>query len=386
MIDASLKRFATVAQARYIDAVNETGGFRKAAKKLGIGLSAVSGGISAVKKKAAMRGVSPEHGMTHEAPDPFLVKGVSTLYDESGNIRAQWVKTRLEEDTAYRIALEAFESASVDLPRAKLTRPPKHVISSLCNLYTMTDCHMGMLAWHKEGGADWDLKIAENVLTGCFTQMVSSSPSADTCIIAQLGDWLHSDGLVPVTPTAKNVLDQDGRFSKIVAASVRVLRRLVDVALQKHSNVIVLMAEGNHDPASSIWLRVMFRALYENEPRVKVIDSELPYYVHQHGETMLGFHHGHLKKTDKLPLLFAAQFPAIWGETKKRYVHTGHWHHVEEQEHPGMKVIQHPTLAAKDAYAARGGWLSEREATAITYHNKFGQVGRVTVTPEMLGA
>ena len=47
------------------------------------------------------------------------------------------------------------------------------------------------------------------------------------------------------------------------------------------------MAEGNHDPASSIWLRALFGALYENEPRVEVIDSPLPCYVHQHGQTMI---------------------------------------------------------------------------------------------------
>jgi hypothetical protein len=49
-----------------------------------------------------------------------------------------------------------------------------------------------------------------------------------------------------------------------------------------------------------------------------------------------------------------------------------------------MKIIQHATLSARDAYASRGGWLSEREASAITYHTKFGQVARNTVTPEML--
>lgn len=135
--------------------------------------------------------------------------------------------------------------------------------------------------------------------------------------------------------------------------------------------------------SSSIWLRAMFSALYENEPRVRVIQSELPYYVYQHGKTMLAFHHGHLKKSEDLPLLFAAQFPKVWGETSKRVCHVGHRHHIEEKEHSGMTVIQHPTIAARDAYAARGGWFSERSATAITYHRDFGQVARNTVTPEM---
>ena len=98
---------------------------------------------------------------------------------------------------------------------------------------------------------------------------------------------------------------------------------------------------------------------------------------------MLAFHHGHLSKNHALPLLFAAQYPVIWGATSKRYIHTGHRHHKDEKEHPGVTVVQHPTLAARDAYAARGGWISEREATAMTYHRKYGLVGRTTVTPEM---
>ena len=49
-----------------------------------------------------------------------------------------------------------------------------------------------------------------------------------------------------------------------------------------------------------------------------------------------------------------------------------------------MTVTQHPTLAARDAYAARGGWIAERHVTSITYHSEFGLVARSIVTPEML--
>jgi hypothetical protein len=171
---------------------------------------------------------------------------------------------------------------------------------------------------------------------------------------------------------------------KMVKTAIRILRTVVAKALEKHQKVVLLLAEGNHDISSSVWLRAMFQALYENEPRIQVIDSELPYYVYQHGETMLAWHHGHLSKNNALPILFASQFPKIWGNTKKRYAHVGHRHHVEEKEHSGMTVIQHSTLAARDAYAARGGWISERHVTSITYSDKFGQVARNTVTPEML--
>jgi hypothetical protein len=49
-----------------------------------------------------------------------------------------------------------------------------------------------------------------------------------------------------------------------------------------------------------------------------------------------------------------------------------------------MKVERHETLAAPDAYAANGGWLSGRSAKVITYSKRFGEVGRITLTPEMV--
>ena len=33
---------------------------------------------------------------------------------------------------------------------------------------------------------------------------------------------------------------------------------------------------------------------------------ELPYYAIEWGKTLLGFHHGHLRKNEQLPALFAA--------------------------------------------------------------------------------
>lgn len=50
-----------------------------------------------------------------------------------------------------------------------------------------------------------------------------------------------------------------------------------------------------------------------------------------------------------------------------------------------MTVEQHQTLAARDAYASRGGWLSGRSAKVITYHEKYGEVGRSTINFEMIG-
>lgn len=385
-VDERLKDYATESQKRYIDAVNRTGSLRAASRDLGVNYRAVHSAITTVKHNAAMRGYSPEHDMTRTVPDPFVVRGVSTFYNKDGKPSGQWVKSRLDDEKAEAARRAALEALAADIPRLEPVAPPGAGHDHLCTVYTLTDSHVGALCWHREGGDDWDLKIAEKTLAGCFEKMLLASPDSAVAVVAQLGDFMHADGMQALTPANKNLLDVDGRFDKVVGVAVRLLRRVVCMALAKHSKVIVLMAEGNHDPVSSIWLRTLFAALYENEPRVEVIDSPLPYYVYRHGNTMLGWHHGHLKKTDQLPMLFAAQFPKMWGETTKRYIHTGHRHHVEEKEHSGVTVMQHSTLTGRDAFAARGGWISDRQVTAVTYHDAFGKHSTATICPEMLDA
>jgi hypothetical protein len=387
MIDTRLKDYATPRQLEFLEAVEKEGSWRKAALALNINERTLSRSLESLKNRAAKQGHSPEHDMTHTVPDGFNVKGVSTYYNKDGKPAAQWVKSTADQERQRELMQAAFEAMADELPRQAPIPGPPMTHAQLANLYTFTDSHVGMLAWHKENldrDGDWDLSIAEKTLTGCFDFMIEAAPAAKVGIVAQLGDFLHSDGMKAVTPTSGHLLDQDGRFPKVVQTAIRILRRIVNAALAKHEQVIVLMAEGNHDLASSVWLRAMFRALYENEPRVTVIDSELPYYVYQHGQTMLAWHHGHLAKKESLPLIFAAQFPKVWGSTERRYIHIGHLHHVDEKEHPGVHVIQHPTLAARDAYAARGGWISERQCRVITYHDALGEVARNTVRPEMV--
>lgn len=383
-IDERLKEWATARQIEFIDAVNLHGSASKAERALGVSQGLIARSIRGLKKVAALKGYSPDHDFTQPVPDGFKLKRHSQYYDAEGNPRGKWVIATADDQRQAEMFRAAVEAMAAELPRVAPIAAPAPAESKLCNLFTLTDSHVGMLAYGKEGGDDWDLQIAEETLSMAFAHLVASSPRARVAVVNQLGDFLHQDSNKAITPAHGHLLDADSRFRKIIGVAIRVLRRVIDAALATHDEVHVVMAEGNHDEVSSIWLQVMFAALYENEPRVTVNDSALPYYVFQHGKTMLGFHHGHMKKNDALPLHFAASYPEIWGRTTKRYVHVGHRHHVEEKEHSGVKVVQHSTLAARDAYAARGGWHSERQAIAITYHEDHGEVARVTVTPGML--
>jgi hypothetical protein len=355
-----------------------------AAKALGLDRNTYSNRLNKAQAKF-QNGQELRRDIDLRVADGYAVKGYShQARTETGELI--WLKANRDEQEALEALKSAVAAMGADIPRAAPVEPPTGFHEDLLTLYTFTDYHVGMLAWHKENlEGDWDLDIASRMGNEAMSYLTQSTPKAKQAVVNIQGDFLHWDGLEAVTPTSHNVLDADGRFGKVVDVAIILIRSLVAKALAKHEHVTLLICEGNHDIASSLWLRKLFACLYENEPRITVHDSELPYYAIQHGEVMLGFHHGHKRKNEQLPALFAAQFRKMWGEAKRCYIHTGHRHHLEQKDHAGARVIQHPTLAARDAHASRGGWFSDREITAMTYSRKCW-VGSVNCTPEMLTA
>jgi hypothetical protein len=384
IIDPKLREWATVRQLEYIDAIEKFESQRKAATALGVSKTAIQEAILNLKKKAAKRGYSPEHDMSRTVPDGYMVKGVSTYYNANGKPAGQWVKSSADQARMEAIMREGFAAMSEDIPRIDPMAAPAPGNDKLLNCYVITDYHLGMLSWHEETGADWDIDIAERTLVKWFEQAVAQSPNAETAVFAQISDFLHSDGIEPLTPASKHVLDVDTRFAKIVRVAIRVLRQVIDMLLAKHKRLHIIMADANHDPVSQIWLREWFSVMYENEPRVTVDRSPSPYNAFEFGKVALFVHHGHKRKVTNVAEVFAAQFREMFGRTKYAYAHTGHLHSIDVKENNLMIVEQHRTLAAPDAYGARGGWLSGRDAKVITYHTEFGEVSRLTINSDML--
>lgn len=391
---------------RRADAYLEHGTLVKAAAALGIGKSALAESV----KRAAEAGLlgtepvlpgfrisrisntpsgtfiqqAPERGEKFAIPNGHVVKGVSALVDGEGRVIQQWQKTAVEAEgqlAAFRAMVEGLKE---DLPRITIMPAPQHVEEDLLNQFVVTDSHFGMLAHREETGADYDLRLAEQLLLDWFAAAVAGAPHANTAVLAQLGDLLHHDALESVTPAHKHVLDADSRLHKVVRVVIRTLRRVVDMLLQKHKHVHVVMASGNHDPASSVWVRELLATIYENEPRVTVDTSPMLYYAYKWGDTALFYHHGHKRGVAQVDATLAGMFREMFGQSKYAFAHVGHLHSDEGRKSALMYVERHETLAAPDAYAAGGGWLSGRSAKVITYSRQYGEVARSTLRPEMV--
>jgi NAD(P)-dependent dehydrogenase (short-subunit alcohol dehydrogenase family) len=377
MLDERLKEYATPTQAKYLDATNKLGSMRKAADSFGVHESVLRRALKSLGKKAALQGVAPAYDMVTPVPQPFNVKGVSTLYDGQGNVTAQWVKTQLNLTLA-REAIEEYvewlvqEVKGTSAPIAA----PKRADSDLLCVYPMGDPHFGMYAWAQECGADFDTEIAERLTKAAIDRLVACAPDAETAMVLELGDFFHADDSKSRTPQSGYALDTDTRWARVMQVGLRAMTYVVQKTLARHKKVIVRIVAGNHDPHSSFALALALDAFFSNNDRVTVDLSASPFWYYRFGKVLIGSTHGDTVKMDKLPGIMAADKPREWGETEYRYWYLGHVHHQEIQEYPGCVAEKFRTLAARDAWHTGAGYRAGRDMRLIVHHKDYGEIER----------
>lgn len=319
------------------------------------------------------------------APDGFKVKGTSTLIDSKGNKVAQWIKTT--EDAERRAELQKLfiEGLKDSIPKEHPAPIPVGQFNeNILAWITLTDLHLGMFAHATESGDDWSTEKAEQMLYKWLEYVLGQIRGAQTVVFLQNGDFMHFDGMAAVTPQNRHILDADVRYGKLVRIAAKFMKYAITRLLACHPTVHVICAEGNHDQASSANLRAFLPMIFEDEPRLTIDQSDSPYYGYKWGDNSLFAHHGDRRGPGNISVTLAAMFRELFGSTKRSYVHLGHFHHASMKDDGMMTTTVHPTLAAKDSYAGRHGYIAQRRQLTHLYHKQYGETGYIGITPEML--
>lgn len=361
-----------------VDAVALHGGQHQAAAALGLSQSTINYRLSL----AARRNIGATGVLGGPLPLGQRLRGVSTLYGEDGQLRAQWVKTSQEpslEDitAAIQSAFEEYEGWAV-LPN-RITSKTKQ---ELLTVYPIADLHLGQYSWQEETGQDYDLEIASKLLTETMGQLVADSPPADTAIVLNLGDFFHSDSNENRTRRSGNVLDVDTRYAKVLQTGVNLMIATVQLALQKHQRVLVRNLQGNHDPYAALALSIALGAYFAGSERVTVDTSPSPFFFYRHGAVLLGATHGDMAKPAAMVTIMAAKRAEDWGVTRHRYIYLGHVHqkNMGGGDIAGATWETFQTLAPRDAWGNSMGFVSPRSMQSITHHAEHGEATRLTVT------
>ena len=327
---------AGAARALGLDRMTFSNRLMRAAQRGMLGTAPVLPGFEIARTSAQKDGTGkverewvtqrPEAGDKFELPPGQALKGVSAFVGPDGRVQHQWIKTKTDDITPDVVA--AIEAVFKRYKgRARPAPRPRSAAHDLLTVYPIADLHLGMLSWRPETGEDYDLRIAESRARDCMAQLVAQSRPSKTAIILNLGDWQHTDDQRNMTPRSGNLLDVDSRYFKILRAGVQLMIDLVDLALQKHAHVIVRDVPGNHDPHASIALTVALAQFYARDKRVTVIADPSEFFFYRFGATLIGAHHGHRARADKLAMAMAVRERAAWGQTKFHYFYFGHIHH-----------------------------------------------------------
>ena len=373
-----LRQFAeTAAETRLQDALDASSGDVSAAvRALGVDERTIRRRVANLKKKAAAHGIAPEMDMTHRVPEPFTVKGTSTLYGDDGAVKVQWVKTQRGEEDKLQALRDSIDDAMESYKGVyKPRKAPKAASDELLACYVMGDPHIGCYAYAEECGENFDVSIAREDLLSATSRLVEVAPNTSKALILNLGDFFHADNKNNTT-TRGTPVDVDSRWNKVLQAGCMLMVDLITLALSKHPEVEVINCIGNHDDHSSIMLSAFLGAYFHTEERVTIHSTVNKFHYIQHGKSLIAATHGDTIKLAALSEIMATDQPEKWAESIHRYWYTGHIHHTTRQELRGCTVESCRTLAGRDAWHTNAGYRSGRDMFCIVHDKEFGEVER----------
>jgi len=310
-----------------------------------------------------------------EPTDGFSVKGVSTMIDSEGEVRLQWIKTDRDKDLQYKMMLDAVNSLSETVSITERIPYSVESNSKLLTNYILTDMHLGLLAHRSESGNDVDTKIVYNNTLTAMNLLINTSPDSEIAIISDLGDTLHSANDDNRTKSG-HVLDIDGRHSKIFLMAVKLKIAMIELALQKHKNVVYIAVAGNHSDLVSIYIKAVLEAKFENNPRFCIHGQNTIHQYYHFGNVLLGYAHGHTGASKNLPSVMIQDNINIVSETKYRFFHSGHYHSQKVIDDPLCLIEHHRNLTNNDFWSQAAGFRTNKQMTSITYHKEYGEWSR----------
>jgi len=261
-----------------------------------------------------------------------ITKKVVNFWD-MGKHRNWQVKVWLEKKMATNIE-EAMDRLVERIPKFEYSayRPlavQEHGKSGNMAIIANFDVHLGKLAWDVETGqGDYDMNISvehfNHVTDTNLDRVRIFKPDKIIFILGQ--DMMHYENLEGVTPKGRNILDTDGRLSKLQDTAIDVTVNNI-MKCRAVAPVEVILVQGNHDSTSSLWLSKVLRAWFREDAYVEVDCQPKLRKARLWGNTFIGMAHEIVPS--KMPynaMEFSTQFKELWAQAEYRECLFGHKH------------------------------------------------------------
>lgn len=277
--------------------------------------------------------------------------------------------------------LKQIEKKSPRVQKIPFVKSDSHLIE-----LDLFDPHIGKLAWGKESGENYDLKIGIKRYEDSITDLIEKIEPypVEKFLLPVTGDFfnINSSDMQTFAGTPQS---EDVRWKKTFVEGWKLLTSSIE-RLGEIAPVDVIIIPGNHDFDSLFYAGEVLSAYFRNNKNVNVDNTPKTRKYYRYGLNLLGFAHGNEEKIVELPMLMANETGTDFGETKFRECHVGHFHSKREynfmstKENKGVTVRVLRALTSVDEWHYKKGYIGAvKSAEAFIYSKKTGMVCNIMV-------
>lgn len=221
-------------------------------------------------------------------------------------------------------------------------------------IINLADLHFGIL--------EYDEKLY-NMQKEIVNKFGEENP--ESVHINLLGDIFHSDSMT-LGSTTKGTRIDDVDMIKAIEDAKKFLEPIITWAKFYAKYVSINMVVGNHDLSISYVFGQYLKARFQNNPITFNVNLQHRFACKVNDNIMMCLAHGDLGRKN-LPMIFATEYPELWGTTKERVCFTGHLHHQRKEvtapveDKDGMTIYQQPTIKPNDYYEIKNGYVTSKK-------------------------
>mgnify|MGYP002507806232 CR=1 FL=1 len=236
------------------------------------------------------------------------------------------------------------------------------------------DLHLGKLSSSDIVKEEYNSEIARE----CFNYIIDSV--IERCkgmkfekILFPVGNDFFNFDCVGSTTTGGTPQDNDRKHQTLFKDGVIMLIDGINkLSKEFQSPIDVFCVQGNHDFMTSYHAVMSLWCYFNNNENVTVDLDTSPRKYREFGNNLIGFSHGD-KEKKRISGLMQMETPKLWGQTKYREWHLGHYHSESVKESDGVIVKHMPSVTGSDAWHHNSGFIGAvRKCTCYIWDKEIG--------------
>lgn len=258
--------------------------------------------------------------------------------------------------------------------------------------YGYYDTHVGMYAYAKEVGANYDVGIAVTRVLNSIDEMIDRlkrlakvEGPIHTVFVPVGNDLGHFDNVKMTTALGDHRLDVDTRFTWVFDGALTCMAYQVERLCEVAKHVRILYVPGNHDTSMSYGICRSMQQRFARWPQVSADLDMNPRKYETFGSCILGFDHGQCKP-EKWATTFVAENQGKWDGCTYAEINNGHTHQARQLIIPmstpsnSIYVRVHPSLCPPDSWHHKNQFIgSPLRSVEALYYDDRGRIGDLVV-------